>query len=292
MWGNMSKSAIINQKDQIHEELRVQVEECKAIAAKMRQMMISKACSINGNIHWGSILSCTEVLTVLYHVIMKQDNCKDDDKDKFLLSKGHASLALYTIMNIEGILSDDIYHTYRDNGSSLSELAHYDKKLGIEVSGGSLGIAPSYGVGLALLAKKRSQSYHTYVLVGDGEIDEGNVWEAIMFAAQSKLDNFTLIIDANGIQSDGYTKEILSWENIKCRLESFGFETYSVDGHNCLELINAFSKSENKDCPKAIIANTTKGKGISFMENNYLWHDNYLKGTELDVAKSEVGLNA
>lgn len=264
--------------------------ECQKMANRMRKKMIELTEIANDTMHWGGSFSSAEIFSVLYREILncKNDNLKFNERDKFLLSKGHAALGLYVTLNLMGMLSDELLMTYQKNGSPISELMIANDELGFETSGGSLGINPSYAVGLALLAKRKGYTYKTYVEVGDGEIDEGAVWEAIMSASQYELDNLILIIDANTVQSDGKTKDIMSWENLYARLESFGWNPVSVDGHNCEQLLDAFINHNIYNKPKAIIANTVKGKGVSFFENNYLWHDKILRGAELELAKKEV----
>lgn len=264
-------------------------EECSILAKNMRKKMLNIAEYIDEDIHWGGAFSSVEILAVLYHGILNiKQQTVFEKKDKFLLSKGHAAIAVYTAMNLEGLLSDELYSTYRDNGSSLSELMHYDKELGFEISGGSLGLGISYGVGLALLAKKKGFEYHTYVEVGDGELDEGNMWEAIMAASQFALDNLTVIVDSNMLQSDGSTEKIMNLGSLADKFQSFGFEVCEVDGHSCQALVEAFHTKNQKNLPKVIIAHTVKGKGVSFMESNPLWHDRRLKGDELKQAKEEI----
>lgn len=262
-------------------------EECSKMADEARKLMVIKASSLSKSIHWGGSLSCLEILSVLYGNVLNI-SCDFNTCDRFILSKGHAAFGLYTILNIRGIISDELYSTFRNDGGRLSELSHCDKELGIEVSGGSLGMGLSYGAGLALLAKKKNACYKTYVLVGDGEIDEGNIWEAVMFISQYKLDNIVLIVDMNNLQLDGLTEEISSWRNIKKRFESFGFDVCVTDGHDCQALIDSLNKPSESGVPKAVIAQTIKGKGISFMENECIWHDKVLLGDELQTAIREV----
>lgn len=263
---------------------------CQRLADSMRKEMIDLVEYANDTMHWGGSYSSAEILAVLYQEVLncKEKNILQEQKDKFLLSKGHAALAVYTVMHQIGMLSDAQIKTYQKDGSCISELMAAKKELGFETSGGSLGINLSYAAGLALLAKRKGYTYKTYVEVGDGELDEGAVWEAIMSASQFGLDNLTLIIDANTIQSDGATKDIMSWENLGERLRSFGWKVVSVDGHNCKELLDAFLNHGEERKPKAVIANTVKGKGVSFFENDYLWHDKVLRGAELERAKEEV----
>lgn len=266
-------------------------EKCSTMAQKMRAEMLYLAGCTLDKMHWGGSFSSVEIFAVLYSMILNvtDQSLADTKKDKFILSKGHAALGLYTAMHQVGLLTDKQMRTFQCDGSRISEILEADPKLGFESSGGSLGINPSYAVGLALLAKKEGYGYKTYVEVGDGEMDEGAVWEAIMAASQFELDNLILIIDANTVQSDGFTKNIMSWENLENRLKAFGWNTVSVNGHDCEQLIDAFTNHFVKNRPLAVIANTVKGKGVSFMENNYIWHDRLLRGEELEQARKEVG---
>lgn len=267
---------------------------CAKMAQSMRAEMLYLTKYSNDTVHWGGSFSCAEILAVLYSEILNctDRNLADTEKDKFLLSKGHAAVGLYTAMHQVGLLTDEQMRSYQKDGSSLSELLEYKPELGFETSGGSLGINLSYGVGLALLAKRKKYGYKVYVEVGDGEIDEGSVWEAVMAASQYKLDNIVLIIDFNMLQSDGNTNDIMSWENLQNRLEAFGWNTISIDGHDCEQLLDAFRNHFVMNKPLAVIANTIKGKGVSFMENNYQWHDRILSGKDLELARKEVGQDA
>lgn len=272
-------------------ELQKQAVECQKMAEVMRAEMIYLTKYGNDTMHWGGSFSSAEIFAVLYNTVL---NCRNTElsfreKDKFLLSKGHAALGLYTAMHQVGMLSDEQMKTYQADNSSISELMEAKPEWGFETSGGSLGINLAYGVGLALLAKKKGYSYRVVVEVGDGEIDEGAIWESIMSTSQFKLDNIVLVIDANTVQSDGRTEDIMSWAHLDDRMKAFGWNILSVDGHDCMQLIDAFVNHFEKEKPLAIIANTVKGKGVSFMENNYLWHDRVLRGEELEKAIAEVG---
>lgn len=267
------------------------VKHCEEIAAAMRKDIIGLADVLEGKAgHWGGALSCVEILAVLFGEMLNVKTTDFAQKDKFLLSKGHASMALYTAMVETGLLDRELLQTYQKDGSRLPDLAVADPELGVECSGGSLGINLSMGVGMALLAKKKGYPYHTYVLVGDGEMDEGSVWEAVMFASHRKLDNLTLIVDANGLQSDGCTKDILSWEHLPQRLAAFDWEVTEVDGHDCEALLSILDRSKTRKLPHAVIAHTIKGKGISFMENDYKWHHMPLVKDNLKCARKEVGI--
>lgn len=271
---------------------KTKAQECQLIAHRIRQKMLEVPSFYNDTIHWGGSFSSIEIFSVLYNCVLNCHNKNLDvtQKDKFLLSKGHASLGYYTTLLLTGLMSEEKWLTYRQDGGDLSELVEYNESLGFEMSGGSLGLGLSYGAGLALLAKKRNYDYKVYVEVGDGEMDEGSVWEAVMFASQNKLDNLIMVVDANKAQSDGETAGIISWKNLRLQLESFGWNTLSVDGHSCDELIDAFLNNNVVNKPKAIIANTVKGKGVSFMESDYSWHDKVLRGEELEIARKEVNL--
>lgn len=270
--------------------MNIRAVECQKLAKQSRLKMLDMTQYCNDTMHWGGSYSCAEIYAVLYKEFLNVNRCDGsfEKRDKFLLSKGHAALGAYATMNLLGMLSDEWIAMYQQDGSPISELMEYNEELGFETSGGSLGINPSYGVGLALLAKKKGYDYKTVLVTGDGEIDEGSVWESVMAASQYKLDNLTMIIDANTVQSDGPTKDIMSWENLEERLHAFGWNVVSVDGHNCEELLDALEGHFVMGKPKAIIANTVKGKGVSFFENNYLWHDKVLKKEELEAARKEV----
>ena len=264
---------------------------CEAMAANMRKDMVGLSEVLGKNVaHWGGALSCTELLAVLYGEVLNVETTAFGERDKLLFSKGHASMALYTAMVESGMLErDELNATYGENDSRLPVVTEANPQMGIECSGGILGIGLSMGAGMALLAKKRDYSYHTYVIVGDGEMDEGSVWESIMFASQRKLDNLTLMIDLNGLQADGSTEQIMDWRSLGDRLRAFGWSAIEIDGHNCEEILSALEK-ETDGCPKAILAHTVKGKGISFMENHFEWHHKALIKEELEKAKAEVGL--
>lgn len=268
------------------------IEKCKKMAAKMRFDLIELAEITGGNMHWGGALSCTDILAVLYGAILNDTKEKKPwlQKDKVIISKGHASVALYTALAESGRISIDELKTFQQNGSELSEHCVLNENMGIECSTGSLGTGLSFGVGLSLAAKRKGYSYHTYVIVGDGECDEGIVWEAILSARQFGLDNLTMIIDHNGQQADGNNEDIISLNDLEEKLCAFGWNTHKIDGHDYQQLINVFCEKKKEDQPLAIIAETIKGKGISFMEGDSSWHHRVLNRQLLDKAKEEVAL--
>ena len=244
--------------------------------------------------HPGGSLSCVDILAVLYKKILnvpvEWDKSPDfKNRDKFVLSKGHASPALYATLANCGFFSKDLLMGFRMLGSKLQGHPSSRTKLpGVEVSTGSLGQGLSIGIGLALAARLDKLKSKIFVLLGDGEMQEGNVWEALMNANQQKLNNLIVIIDKNNLQIDGNVNEIKSLEPLDKKLEAFGFCVKSIDGHNFEEIEKALceAKKSNKLC--AIIANTVKGKGVSFMENNASWHGKAPKDDELNKALEEL----
>jgi len=238
--------------------------------------------------HIGSAFSIVEILYVLYFHILRVDpaNPSFADRDKFLLSKAHASSALYATLAHRGFYSLDVLDRYMLNRGTIP--AHLDMTVvpGLESSAGSLGHGLSLGLGMALAAIKRKLSSKIYVLVSDGELNEGSVWEAIMLASSLGLSNLTLIVDYNKIQSFGLTNEIINQSNIFNRLRSFGWEVIAVAGHDLKEIYQALSFQSSK--PLAVIANTVKGCGVSFMENQLAWHYKSPDEKQYELAKEEI----
>lgn len=245
--------------------------------------------------HPGGSLSCVEIISVLYNKILnincKWNNCPDfKNRNRFVLSKGHASAALYSVLANAGFFGKEDLLSFRSLGSRFQ--GHPSSKTGlegIEVSTGSLGQGLSIGVGMALGLRLDKIDAKVYVVMGDGEMQEGSVWEALMNANSQKLGNIVAIIDKNELQIDGPTSKIKSIDPLDKKLIAFGWETVVVDGHNVEELETAFKKAQNAKTPFAIIANTVKGKGISFMENNAGWHGRALTDEELKLALEELG---
>lgn len=258
-------------------------------AKHVRRKIISIADYCHEKVHWASSLSCVEILVYIMGISsFSAKEVPDDERDVLIVSKGHAALAQYAVMCELGLIGEDFAKLYQKNGSNYSEELVKDKNLYIECSTGSLGMGLPYAVGMAIFAKRRGNNKKIFCVMGDGECDEGSVWEAVMLAAQQKLDNIFLIIDLNSLQADGNTDDIISWKNIESQLNEFGWNVSSVDGHNFNEL-NASLKGVT-DKPTAVIARTVKGKGISFMENDYLWHDRILNKKFLEQAKMEIGI--
>lgn len=246
-------------------------------------------------VHIGCAFSIIELLAVLYrsHLRYPGNDPRAAGRDYFVLSKGHGVMAQYACMRELGWLQDDAFSGYFSDGSDLKGLS--DSRVpGLEVTSGSLGHGFSVGVGMAMGAKLRSTDQKIYALVGDGEINEGPVWEGALFAAHHELNNFMVIVDENGLQAMGHTRDILHLRSIQAKFESFGFEAVSIDGHDEAAIDHAICQlwaSESKS-PKAIIARTVKGQGVPFMENNNIWHYTRLDPETYAQAMSAVAGSA
>lgn len=225
--------------------------------------------------HPGGSLSAADLFTYLYFEEMNVDvkNPEDEDRDRFVLSKGHTAPGLYAALALKGFFPMEDMKTLRHVGSYLQ--GHPDKKgtPGVDMSSGSLGQGISVAVGMALSGKLSNKSYRVYTLLGDGEIQEGQVWEAAMFAGHRKLDNLVVIVDNNNLQIDGTVEEVCSPYPIADKFKAFGFHTIEIDGNDFEQIDKAFQEARaTKGMPTAIIAKTVKGKGVSFMENQASWH--------------------
>lgn len=226
-------------------------------------------------VHIGCAFSIIELLAVLYrnHLSYPNNDPTAAARDYLVLSKGHGVMAQYACMRELGWLNDEAFERYFSDGSDLKGLS--DSRIpGLEVTSGSLGHGFSVGVGLAMGAKLRGTNQKTYALVGDGEINEGPIWEGAMFAAHHELKNFMVIVDENGYQAMGMTQEVLKLGSIQAKFESFGFEAITIDGHDQNAIDGAITQlwASSSTLPKALIAKTVKGKGVAFMENNNIWH--------------------
>ena len=240
--------------------------------------------------HIGPILSIVDIVSVLYSKVMKIDinNPKNPNSDRFILSKGHAGACVYACLAELGFFKkEELVNYYSPNGTTLSGHVTHKGNPGVEFSTGSLGHGVSVAVGMALAGKIDKASYRVFTIAGNGECNEGSIWESIAFAAHHKLDNFTLIVDHNRIQSMGDSDKILDMGTYVEKFASFGAHVIEVDGHNHDELQVAL-KSKTKGKPTVIIAHTIKGKGVSFMENNNLYHSACAKGEDLEKALREI----
>lgn len=263
-------------------------KELEGFALAVRKRIVKMAYESDSNVHLGGALSIVDILAVLYGNILQGLDEPYETRDKFILSKGHGALALFAVLGEKGIISEERLKSYLADGSNLCAHPVMEPEIGIESSNGSLGQGISMAVGMALSAKRKGRNYQVYTIIGNGESDEGLVWEALAAASQFKLDNLTVILDDNKYQNDGESKEIMYYPNYKERLQAFGFDAIEVDGNNIPEIVKALSLGHTMGKPKAIVANTVKGYGISFMENDNTWHHNRLTQKYYEQAMGEL----
>ena len=268
--------------------------EFEDIAKKIRQKIFLTSYRA-GSGHIAPSFSCVEILVALYFKILNIDknNLDDEDRDRFILSKGHASAALYSILAEKGIIDEKLLDTFCQKDGILG--AHPESHLisGVEVSTGSLGHGLGFGSGIALAGKIDNKDYRTFVLLSDGECQEGSIWEAAAFAAQHKLDKLVAIVDCNKLQSLGRTNDILSLEPFCDRWRTFGWGVHEVDGHDTSQIVdNLQSIPFIKNKPNILVAHTVKGKGVSFMENIPLWHYRIPSiKNEMEIACKELDID-
>lgn len=264
-------------------------EEIKAMCKRMRLHAMDMALAAgNRGAHVSGSLSCMEIYAVLYGAILNYDidNLLWNDRDRFIAGKEHARLAEYPARAEMGFYPVEVLNSYEQNDGLL--VGHQLKlELGVDYASMSLGMEMSFAVGKALIAKQTNQKYHIYCLLGDAECEEGPVWEAFIAAAHYKLDNLTVIIDRNHMSVDGNTEELMAQLDMQKKMGAFGWESVTVDGHDIHQLMVALQhKAEGK--PYAVIANTTKGKGVSFIENNKSWHQAVLNEEQYRQAVEEI----
>jgi len=273
-----------------------QKRELERFACKVRIGIVEGVHSAKAG-HPGGSLSSADVFTWLYQreLNIDKENPRDPKRDRFVLSKGHCAPGLYSALANSGFFPVEDLKTLRKIGSNLQGHPNMDMTPGVDMSTGSLGQGISAAAGMALGAKKSSADFRVYALCGDGELQEGQVWEAMMFAAHYKLDNFCVIIDNNGLQIDGKIADVMSPYPIDEKARAFGFEVIYADGHDFDSLEAAFATAKStKGKPSCVLMTTTKGKGVSFMENNAGWHGKAPNDEEFAVAISELtaALNA
>lgn len=265
--------------------------ELKAVCRRLR-IDIVRMIGAAASGHPGGSLSEVELLAALYFRVMRHDpkNPAWAQRDRFILSKGHGAPALYAVMAETGYISKDALPTLRKLGSPLQ--GHPDKRMfpAMEACTGSLGQGLSLGIGCALAARLDKADFHTFVMVGDGEIQEGQNWEAAMFAPFHKLNNLTLIIDYNKQQLDGFVKDILDPSPLAPKFQAFGWDVVEIDGHDLEQVLPALeqARANKSEKPTCIVANTIKGKGVSFMENNPEWHGVAPKAEQVAAAVAEL----
>ena len=265
-----------------------EVKKLEEIARRIR-IAVLKMTTKAGSGHPGGSLSCVDIITALYFKILRHDpkNPKWEERDRFILSKGHSAPALYAALAEAGYFDKEILMTLRRPWSILQGHTDMTRTPGVEMSAGSLGQGLSFAVGVALAGKLDKKDYKVYVLMSDGECDEGQVWEAAMAASHYSLDNLIAIIDRNKQQIDGWTEEVMTLEPFKDKWIAFGWRVMEIDGHNFKEIIEALHKAREGG-PTVIIAHTVKGKGVSFMENNLEYHGRALREDELREALREL----
>ena len=267
-----------------------EILELKKSACKVRMYTIEGVFNAKSG-HPGGSLSAADIITYLYFKEMNVDpkNPKDPDRDRFVLSKGHCCPALYGALALKGYFPADEIKVLRHIGAMLQ--GHPDMKgtPGVDMSSGSLGQGVSAACGMALAAKYDKKDYRVYAMLGDGECEEGQVWEAAMFASHYKLDNLCIFVDYNGLQIDGHVKDVAGLDDLNKKFESFGFEVIEIDGHNYEEIEAAVNKAKSvKGKPTAVIATTIKGKGVSYMENVVGWHGKAPNADEYKTAMDEL----
>ena len=241
--------------------------------------------------HPGGSMSCLDLVTALYFNVMHVDtqNPQDPDRDRFVMSKGHCSPALYPVLALRGFFPVDELHMFRRIDGDLSGHVEMHHVRGVDMSTGSLGQGVSAAVGMALGGKLNHKDYRVYAVMGDGELDEGQGWEAFMSAAKYKLDNLCVIVDVNGLQIDGATKDVMPLEPLDQKFAAFGFHVITINGHDFDQILSAYQQAAaTKGQPTVILAKTVKGKGISFMENDAGWHGKAPNDEQLAQAVSEL----
>lgn len=275
----------------MNQELKEKIE---GMAKRMRRRALDMAFAAGNNgAHLGPGLSMIEIMAVLYGGIMnfRPEEPLWENRDRFILSKGHGTLGYYTALAEAGFLSDDDINSFEVNGGLFPGQPIMLPEKGIESASGSLGLGLSMGIGIALAIKKKKLSGRVFVLMGDGECNEGTVWESALSCAHFRLDNVIAVVDNNRMQSDGTSSTILDMKDIDKKWDSFGFNVVRVDGHDIGTLYEAFEKATQTQTgmPSVVIAHTIKGKGVSFMENSPAWHHNRLIQTDYEAAIAECG---
>jgi transketolase len=267
--------------------------EAATLARDIRADALRMVAAANAS-HIGTCLSMGDILAVLYADILRYDvgDPSWSDRDRFILSKGHGAAILYAVLAEVGFFETELLAQYCCDGSML--MGHASHKVpGVEVSTGSLGHGLPIGTGMALAAKRGGVDYRTFVLVGDGELDEGSNWEAMLFATTHELDGLVMIVDRNGLQGFGESEDVMRLEPLAAKLEAFGWDVMTVDGHDCNQLRTALARDATvAGKPRAIIADTIKGKGVSYMEGKIEWHYRSPNAEQLAQALAELGVDS
>jgi len=272
---------------------QIELDELRRIASEVRGCIISNSHKTKTP-HLGSCLSCVDILVAIYFRTLRinPEKPKDPGRDRFILSKGHGAAALFQVLAKKGFYPESMLDSYGENGSVFAEHPPApDHLAGIEAATGSLGHGLPIGLGMALSARIQKQDYNVVVLLGDGECNEGSVWEAAMLAAAQKTRNLIVVIDFNKWQATGKSEEILGLTPLVDKWQAFGWDACEIDGHDMTQVVDVLSKGQGgKDKPVAVIAHTIKGKGVSFMENDNNWHYRIPSEKELLLAHQELRL--
>lgn len=264
--------------------------ELKELANNIRIDIVKAAFTAGKNgCHLGGCLSMSEMLAVLYSDFVHFDKDDLENRDRVIMSKGHGALALYATLHQKGLVSDDELASFEHNGSDFTAHAHRNVEKGFEYTGGSLGLGMTFATGVAYACKLKGLNNRVYCFLGDGEMNEGVIWEAMMFANQKHLSNLTMVVDYNHLQIGGKCEDIICLDPFAEKLQSFGFNSIVVDGHNVEELYHAFSNL-SEERPNAIIAETVKGKGLKLTENKYKWHFGVLTEDKYKKALEQLGV--
>ncbi|MBO4853937.1 MAG: transketolase [Oscillospiraceae bacterium] len=263
--------------------------ELKKVCTQVRRNIINMTANA-GSGHPGGSLSSVDLMTSVFfnHMRIDPKNPRNPDRDRFVLSKGHAAPCYYGVLAERGFISRDEFINFRQLHSILQGHPDAKKVPGVDASTGSLGQGCSIAVGMALGAKVQGKDTKVYTILGDGECQEGQIWEAFMAAAHYKLDNLTVIVDNNGLQIDGSNDEVMSLGDLPAKLRAFGFELFEIDGHDLDAIEAALSAPVPQGKPKCILAHTVKGKGVSFMENQVGWHGKAPNAEQREQALKEL----
>lgn len=268
-----------------------EIEDLKNTSNQIKKKVLKMVYQAQSG-HLGGSFSVAEIVTVLYFKAMRLDmeNPKWPDRDRLVPSKGHCAPIIYAALALKKMIEPETLNDFRQIGCILQGHPCMNKVPGIDISTGSLGHGLSIGLGMALGAKLKKRNFNVYVLLGDGELDEGQNWEAAMSASKFSLSNLIAIVDRNRVQLDGSTEDIMPLEPLAEKWKAFNWKTKTIDGHSISEIIEGLEwAGENKDSPSVIIANTTKGKGVSFMEDSHVWHGKPPSKEEFEQAWTELG---
>jgi len=269
----------------------ISVNDLKKAAVTLRKDIIEMSRVCGTAAHPGPALSCADITAALYFGFMDVDSSDPEkaDRDRFILSKGHACPAQYAALSELGFVSKEEYKNLRHPGSILQGHPTYHKTPGVDMTAGSLGNGLGIGLGMAYYLKLKGLSSKVYVVLGDGELNEGTIWEAVMYAPVAKVGNLIAFVDVNGFQSCDSCQNILPMPELKAKWSAFGWNTIEIDGHDMEQIVSAVSEAQQSaDRPTVILAKTVKGKGVSFMENDNSWHQHKLSQEQYDIAMKEL----